>query len=82
MFLFSRLRQRVHGGCDRSAEDSYMYSSVEPDPTSILFFNRSVFSQLLFGTFPSELDFEYRSFTHIYNFYEVGFKPNNIITST
>lgn len=82
MFLFSRLRQRVHGGCDRSAEDSFMYSSVEPDPTSILFFNRSVFSQLLFGTFPSELDFEYRSLTHIYNFYEVGFKPNNIITLT
>lgn len=80
MFLFSRLRQRVHGGCDRSAEDSY--SSVEPDPTSNFFFQRSVFSQLLFGTFSSELDFEYRSLTHIYNFYEVGFKPNNIITST
>lgn len=80
MFLFSRLRQRVHGGCDRSAEDSYMYSSVEPDPTSI--FQRSVFSQLLFGTFPSELDFKYRSLTHINKFYEVGFKPNNIIKST
>lgn len=32
MFLFSRLRQRVHGGCDQSADNSY--SSIETDPTS------------------------------------------------
>lgn len=53
MFLFSRLRQRVHGGCDRSADDSS--SSVEPDPTSILFFRGPCFLSSCLVLFPLNL---------------------------